>query len=103
MWSGNDNQGGRGPTTGDPVFDLYKHNSKLTPEQLIWLNSRLTHQERAEIQNLASSSLNEINLTRGLPCAFACVAGLYFLKKRKTVNWSPITSGLIFGTVRKIY
>jgi len=37
MWSGND-RGGLGPTTGEPVFDLYKNNSKLTPEQMIWLN-----------------------------------------------------------------
>uniref|UniRef100_A0A914LJK4 Uncharacterized protein n=1 Tax=Meloidogyne incognita TaxID=6306 RepID=A0A914LJK4_MELIC len=62
--------------------------------------SRLTPRERTEIQSLASSSLYEINLSRGLPCAFATIAGLFLLKKRKIVNWSPITSGLIFGTVR---
>ncbi|CAK5093922.1 unnamed protein product [Meloidogyne enterolobii] len=97
MWSGND-RGGLGPTTGEPVFDLYKNNSKLTPEQMIWLNSRLTPRERTEIQSLASSSLYEVNLSRGLPCAFATIAGLFLLKKRRIVNWSPITSGLIFGT-----
>ncbi|KAF7638963.1 hypothetical protein Mgra_00001489 [Meloidogyne graminicola] len=96
MWSGNNSQAGGG-SIDDPVFNFYKSNSKLTPEQMMWLNSHLTHHERAEIQNMASNSLNEINLTRGIPCALASVVGLYILKKKNMMNFTPITSGLVFG------
>lgn len=64
----------------------------------VWL--RVVFTRLFKFQIYLNIIFKQINLSRGLPCAFATIAGLFLLKKRKIVNWSPITSGLIFGTVR---
>lgn len=99
MWDPTRNNSGfTSPDELSGMLNVYGRHQQFTPEQMKWLQRRLTLEDRTELANMSSSCLREVSWSRGIPTAAATVMVLYGLQKFKIVNWAPRQRMIIWGT-----